>query len=128
MENIIMKLTTIHGDTIELVVTEVENHNEVSQYARWYNDSCSAWTKDERFNKAFITHQERYLNDVLRVRGHLYLNEVYDHLGMARTRAGQLVGWIYEKGKTVRISILERKDDNSLLLDFNVDGIIIDKV
>ena len=73
-------------------------------------------------------HQERYLSDVLSVKGHLYLNEVYDCLGMARTRAGQLVGWIYEEGKSVKISILERRDDNSLLLDFNVDGIIIDKM
>lgn len=128
MENIIMKLTTIHGDTIELVVTEVENHNEVSQYARWYDDSSAAWTKDEEFNRVFIMHQERYLSDVLSVKGYLYLNEVYDCLGMARSKAGQLVGWIYEEGKSVKISILERKDDNSLLLDFNVDGIIIDKM
>lgn len=136
MENIIMKFTTDHGNTIELVVTEVENHNEVSQYARWYDDSCPGWTKDEWFNRSFITHQERYLNDVLRVRGHLYLNEVYDCLGMARTRAGQLIGWIYEKGKSVKISIIDSRPDDGmvnglssgLLLDFNVDGIIIDKM
>lgn len=128
MENIIMKLTTDRGNTIELVVTEVDRVIPGHEFARWYDDSCAGWTKDEWFNRSFITHQERYLNDVLSVKGHLYLNEVYDRLGMARTRAGQLVGWIYEEGKSVKISILERKDDNSLLLDFNVDGIIIDKM
>ena len=120
MENII-KITTIDGDTIELVITE-------SEHARWFDDSSIAWTKDEWFNRAFIMHQERYLNDVLSVRGHLYLNEVYDCLSMPRTRTGQLVGWIYEEGKQVKIDILEVRDDGGLLLDFNVDGIIIDKM
>jgi hypothetical protein len=101
---------------------------EVDRYARWFDMESPGWTKDEVYNRSFILHQERYFNDYLRVKGYLYLNDVYVSLGLPRTRAGQLIGWIYEEGKTVKIDILECKDDGSLLLDFNVDGIIIDKM
>ena len=121
MENIIMKLETIHGDTIELEITE-------SEHARWFDCSSVGWTKDEQYNRMFVVYQEKYANDVLKARGHLYLNEVCDQLGMARTKTGQLVGWIYEEGKTVEIDILEVGDNGELLLDFNVDGLIIDKM
>lgn len=123
---ITIKITEYDERTVKL--TNIPIINEISPYVRWFDNSCAGWTKDGWFNKAFISHQERYLNDVLSVKRHLYLNEVYDCLGMARTRAGQLVGWIYDKDKPVKIDILEIKDDCSLLLKFNVDGIIIDKV
>ena len=120
MDNIV-KITTINGDTIELEITE-------SVHARWFDSQCVGWTKDEQYNRMFVVYQEKYANDLLKARGHLYLNEVYGQLGMARTKAGQLVGWIYEEGKTVEIDILEVGDNGELLLDFNVDGIIIDKM
>ena len=63
-----------------------------SVYARFYDDGCNGWTKNPEDNLYFLKCQENYANDILKTRGHLFLNEVYDMLGIPRTQAGQIVG------------------------------------
>ena len=69
----------------------------------------------------------------------MFLNEVYDLLGIQRTKAGNIVGWIYDPNNPEHagdncidfgIYDLYNKDkrafvngyEKSILLDFNVDG------
>ena len=76
-------------------------------------------------------------NDMLHARGHIFLNEVYDMLGIPRTEDGQLVGWI-KGGNDVDFGIYNMyKEANRdfvngyepvVLLDFNVDGLIYNKL
>ena len=75
-------------------------------------------------------------------RGHVFLNEVYDMVGMARSKAGAIVGWIWtEDGSTdnfIDFGIFEKDSqvirdfvnglEGAILLDFNVDGVIYDKI
>ena len=78
---------------------------------------------------------------MLRRKGHLYLNEVYDMLGIPRTKAGQIVGWIYDEEHPVgdnyvdfgiydsnkpRVRDFVNGYERTVLLDFNVDGNILD--
>ena len=68
------------------------------------------------------------------------MNEVYDLLGIQRTKAGQCIGWLYEENNPCGDNYIDfdifaahNKDfvnglTNSPLLDFNVDGVILDKV
>jgi hypothetical protein len=114
--------------------------NGVSDYARFFNSGCPAWTNNSEYNLMFLKIQERYANDILKSRGHIFLNEVYDMLGIARTKAGQVVGWIYaDENPTgdnyVSFGLYDTFNqnavngcENTFLLDFNVDGMIVDKV
>lgn len=114
----------------------------VSPYARFFDDYSTSWSGDADQNKIFLLHQQNYFNDLLRVNGHVFLNDVYKALGMSQTPQGQLVGWLYDpKDQTgtrdnfVDFGIFEKDAqtrkfvagfESAVLLDFNVDGIIYD--
>lgn len=40
------------------------------------------WSKDEGFNLLFLRAQELYLNDLAKLRGYLYYNQIYEALGV----------------------------------------------
>ena len=112
----------------------------VSQYARIFDDSCVGWTRDPEYNMNFLKNQQKYCNDKLKAKGHLFLNDVYDLLGLPRTTAGTMVGWVYNEEKPIGDNFVdfglfdsndERNSDfingyrNTAILDFNVDGNIL---
>lgn len=122
-------------ETVE--VTGLEGY---SDYARFFDDGCKGWEKDAEMNLMFLRAQQNYANDLLRARGHLFLNEVYDMLGIPRSKAGQTVGWYYDPdGENsdcyVDFGIYDlykpkSRDfvngyERTILLDFNVDGPIL---
>lgn len=82
-----------------------------------------------------LKQQEQYATDKLRVVGHLFLNDVYDMLGLPRTKAGQIMGWVCDEANPKNVSFgiyADRNNDfingykRSCILDFNVDGNILD--
>lgn len=122
-------------ETVE--VTGLEGYSE---YARFFDDGCKGWEKDAELNLLYARAQQNYANDILRTRGHLFLNEAYDMFGIPHTKAGQVVGWIYdpENGNGdnyVDFGIYDLNKPKSrdfvngyertILLDFNVDGPIL---
>nr|DAR78138.1 MAG TPA: hypothetical protein [Caudoviricetes sp.] len=109
-------------------------------YAKFFDSSCPDWEKNPEYNLMFLQAQQRYANDLLISRGHLFLNEVYDMLGIERTKAGQVIGWKYDVKNPalhncVDFGIYKPESDanrrfingleNVILLDFNVDGNIL---
>lgn len=119
----------------------ITDPNAVSGYARFFDDGCNGWEKDSEYNLMFLRAQQQYANDLLKSRGHLYLNEVYDLLGIPRTKAGQVVGWIYNTKNPVGDNYVDfgiydtnrevvrdfvNGYERTILLDFNVDGNILD--
>lgn len=136
--------TVINEDGTETTVKKTVNvadPNNISDYARFYDDGCTGWSKDPEFNLMFLKDQQRFANDLLQTKGHLFLNEVYDMLGIPRTQAGQIVGWIYDKKHPVGDNFVDfgiysdiydgrNRDfvngiERTILLDFNVDGDIL---
>jgi hypothetical protein len=116
---------------------QVFDPNARSPYSRIFDECSPHWQKDAELNRIFLQLQQNYANHLLRARGHLFLNEVYDALGFDRSQAGQVVGWIingdgdgfvdfgmFEAYNGRFINGLER----SVILDFNVDGTIHDKI
>ena len=111
-----------------------------SPYARFFDEFSTQWQKQDMYNQTFLAHQESYFNDRLIAHGHVFLNEVYDALGLPRSKAGQVVGWKLNNGGDNHISfgIYDLHDpakrmfvnghERSILLDFNVDGVIYDKI
>ena len=132
--------TTVDENGKETTVTKtvpVVESEEPSDYARFFCEGCAGWTKDPEMNLVFLKQQQNWANELLKTRGHLFLNEVYDMLGIERSKAGQVVGWVYDETNPncdnyVDFGIYdiynERKRafvngwERSILLDFNVDG------
>ena len=140
-----------NGEEVTIKKTlNVVNPSEISGYARFFekytkdnngNDIINPnWEENNEYNIMFLKSQERYANDILRARGHLYLNEVYDMLGLPRSQAGQIVGWVYDEENPVGDNYVDfgLYSDNlnysdfvngyepAILLDFNVDGNIFE--
>ena len=114
-----------------------------SIYARFFDQFSSSWVKEPEYNMIFLKCQQSYANDLLHSRGHVFLNEVYDMVGVPRSKAGAVVGWILSKnGETdnfVNFGIFDDREnervrdfvngrEGAILLDFNVDGVIYDKI
>lgn len=108
-----------------------------SPYRRCFDEYCPEWRKDPELNLMFVRCQMNFANNILHRRGHIFLNEVYDSLGLDRSPEGAMVGWlangdgdnyvdfgIYQAGKEAFVEGWER----SVWLDFNVDGVIYDKI
>ena len=123
---------------------EVADVNEHSDYARFFDELCTGWKRDAEYNLMFLKHQQNYANEKLQKQGYLFLNDVYDMLGIPKTKAGQIVGWIYDEAHPdiydnfVDFGIYDLYNEKardfvngrekSILLDFNVDGNIVDLI
>lgn len=122
---------------------KVINPNDVSMYARFFDEGNPNWRKTPEYNLIFLKAQQSYANDLLLSRGHLFLNEVYDMLGMDRTQAGQVVGWVIREDDEAGDNYVDFGiyDDlagkgadfvngwePTVLLDFNVDGVVYDLI
>ena len=117
----------------------VVDPNHHSQYAKFFDETCSSWQKNPEYNLLFLKNQQNYANDLLKSRGHLFLNEVYDMIGVPRTSAGSIVGWVigdgdnfidfgmYDMDSEVKRQFVNGYE-RSILLDFNVDGVIYDLI
>ena len=130
----------VNEDGTETVIkkqTEVINPYNYSPYAVCFDVGCTGWTKDPEYNKMFLLNQQRFANDKLKTNGMLLLNEVHDMLGIPRTKAGMVVGWIYDEKNPVGDNYVDfgifdidkpkNRDfvngyERSIWLDFNVDG------
>lgn len=116
---------------------QIVNPLGLSAYSRVFDEASPEWQKDAELNYIFVKTQQNYANHLLHARGHVFLNEVYDALGLERSRAGAVVGWVLEGDGDGHIdfglhlahnSQFIDGNERSAWLDFNVDGIIYDKI
>lgn len=132
--------------TTESKEVEVSNSLDRSPYAKFFDELSDQFDpKDRSYNLEFLQTAQRMMNDTLRHRylvrgtGVLFLNEVYDKLGIPRTKQGQLAGWVMDdehKDVAVDFGIYDiRKPENrafvngwepAILLDFNCDANIVE--
>lgn len=73
----------------------VVNVGSSSHTSRVFDDSISSWSPIHDHNLIFLNSQQSYLNDLLKIRGHVLLNDVYDRLGFERTPYGGEYGWVW---------------------------------
>lgn len=107
----------------------------------WFDSSTSPlnYQDSDMMNANFLRDVENAMNRRLQQRGHLFLNDVYEALGMEDTPLGTQIGWINIPGKvesyvdfgfdnkineTVKGRVKETADKHAYLLDLNVDGVI----
>ena len=139
-----VETTVVNEDGSETTITEqvkTMDPNLYSDYARFFDEASPCWQNDPEYNLMFLKSQQQYANDLLRAKGRLFLNEVYDMLGIDRTKAGQVVGWVYNPENPTgdnfvdfgiydmskeRVRAFVNGYETNILLDFNVDGNIWD--
>ncbi len=123
-------------ETLNYVDPDGNPLDHISEYARFFDAASRNFEKDPEYNMMFLRRQQDWANEVLKSRGHLFLNEVYDMLDIPRSKAGQIVGWVYDKNNTrgdnyVDFGLYQGNEANrrfvngleyNILLDFNVDG------
>lgn len=129
----------VNDDGVETRGIRVGDMNP-SVYARFFDETSNEWNRFPEYNRIFLRSQQNYMNDKLNAKGHVFLNEVYDALGIERSRAGAVVGWILSKDgdnyidfgvfadESQRIRDFVNGREGSILLDFNVQGQIFDKI
>ena len=140
------EITTVdeEGNEVKETVKVMEGADDpttYSDYARFFDESCPAWQNDPEYNLTFLRAQQQYANDLLKAQGRLFLNDVYKMLGIDITKAGQVVGWVYDPDCPVgdnfvdfgiydmskeRVRAFVNGYEPNILLDFNVDGNIWD--
>lgn len=147
------KITDKNGKekTVKEIQYDIEGNplENISEFARFFDEATSTeHHKDAEYNLMFLRRQQDYANEVLKAKGHLFLNDVYEMLGIPKTKAGQVVGWIYDEKNPngdnfvdfgiYRLSGNEVYDERkrafvngyerNILLDFNVDGPIYELI
>ena len=127
----------------EVVDVIEDDPNTYSPYSIVFDDGNEGWDPDPERTKFFLIQQQNWANERLKAKGHLFLNEVYDMLGARRTKAGAQVGWVYDEKNVVGDNYVDfgifdtrrskARDfvngyEKVIVLDFNVDGYILDLI
>ena len=113
-----------------------------SEYAVEFGPQNKHWNPTlPDYNLVFLRAQQKYANDKLNAYGHVLLNDIYDAIGVPRTAAGCVVGWVKdgpdgfidfglpEAGSAEESDYFYFYDGQGpIYLDFNVDGVVYDKV
>lgn len=139
----------LYGKREKEIVEEGDHGHEVktikrfanrSQYARLFDEYNRHWSPSPESVRLFLQTQQNWANDALQSRGHLFLNEVYDLLGLERSPAGAVVGWvigngdsyvdfgIFQNGNATLLNDYMLGEEGAVLLDFNVDGLVYDLI
>lgn len=134
-----VKHTDEDGKTKKKKVTHFSEDGP-SMYARIFNERNRNFVNNNPNNIAFIRGIQAQCNYQLQTRGHVFLNDVYDALGMERSQAGAVVGWIKGEGEDHidfgcwddssmdRFHAFCVGEENELLLDFNVQGTMWNRI
>lgn len=135
------------NETVVKKTINVVNQEDISEFGRKFSQYTvnrkgktilnPYWQPDNDYNLVFLKKQEQYANQILRSKGYLILNDVYDMLGLPPTKEGHIIGWIYcedeanpmgdnyvDFGLNNNDVLFSDDDESSLVLDFNVDGSI----
>ena len=130
------------NEKIEKKIVDTIDPEQTSLYSRFFDETCIGYEKNAEYNLMYLRRQQEYANELLKSRGHLFLNEVYDMLGMKRATYGQVVGWVYDEKNpigdnyvdfgiysgTERSRAFVNGYEKAILLDFNVDGPIYEYI
>lgn len=110
----------------------------MKQFNRMFDETNLNWHRDPKVNYLFLKGVQRHMNNLLGIRGHVLINDVYDALGFERTGAGCIYGWhfgykievpqvdfgIFESTRKSSIRFLDG-ETAEVKLRFNPQGIII---
>lgn len=132
MDGIEARLTTDEEGNI--ITEKVQCEAVGGLYTSRFDRYSPCWTNNKWQNEATLRSEQNWANDRLTLQGYVFLNDVYDRLGLPPTRAGQVVGWTNSGNGDgyVDFGIKDAEerhdvgyDTNAFDLEFNVDGDIL---
>lgn len=120
----------------------VNSLKALSPYARIIaEESSTCWDPNEDYTSQNLAAVQLWANRRLERKGHLFLNEIFDQLGLSRTREGAVVGWLKNGEGNGYVSFGDfdasiyrvpsddyTRVDSNFIVDFNVDGVIWDRI
>lgn len=78
---------------------ESATFTQAGPYSVFYDEMNAAGFKsDPEMNKLTIQAAEHFANEKLKIKGHVFLNEVLDMLGIEHTEMGATCGWLVDGG------------------------------
>lgn len=116
---------------------------KLSPYARIFEKGATdEWNDSHEMNKMFLRQTQNWFNNQLQVYGHVFLNDVYKALGFPQTSLGAITGWLKDEGDGfIDFGMYDfygpngdkKRDfvngyEKAIILDFNVNGTIYDKI
>lgn len=101
---------------------------KVYEIAKIFDHNCPGWERNKLYNEMFVRCALNYCRELCRARGYLFLNEVYEKLGMPLTRQGQMAGWIFndEHKNDHMWTVLNYNDDYDVYITFEPLSDILD--
>lgn len=135
-------VTDEKGETHTEKIAVKDHDKRYSPYEFDFNAQTAPgnWEANMDYNLYFLRGVENHLNDLLVARGHVFLNDALDVIGLKRTSAGAVTGWLYKQGGDdyVDLGISHYYTDEycdaqdgfipNIHLNFNVDGPMWDKI
>lgn len=120
-----------NGDDLEVKLDE----DAIRAIPRVFQRGNANWNPDPEVNRIFLQINQNYFNQKLIAQGHLFLNDVYEQLGFEHSPIGALVGWVADGEGDCVVDLglynapnISNEWGPGIFLDFNVDGIIFDKI
>ncbi|QFP95445.1 hypothetical protein SEA_MAKAI_53 [Arthrobacter phage Makai] len=125
-------------ETVNIIV----NDKGLNDTLYFFEPKNINWKNSPEYNLSYVKCQETFANQRLAARGHLFLNEVLDDLGLPHTKEGAILGWILDENgaNNIDLGIVDCQSPNSrifgtdgemgecIMLDIKTDGIIWDKI
>lgn len=112
--------------TVERVSTDS------SPYIMEFGPGVDTWTGNFEHNLFNVTRIQQFFNDKLQATGHVFLQDVTRNLGIPDSKVGAVTGWVYGKGTGddyIDFGIKDLQESHGyILLEFNVDGVILDLI
>jgi Family of unknown function (DUF6353) len=128
------EIITLDEKGQESCVIRFDASQDPSMYAKIFDQMNPNWAEEAEYNYAWLRNKQEWFNHLLTMRGYLFLNEVYEGLGILPTETGNVVGWLLGNGDSyVDFGIFSGQGsvdfvngrEAAILLDFNVDGSIL---
>lgn len=83
-----------------------------------FDKSSSLWEKDFEFNKLFAKSQLLYIRDRYRANGYIYLNTIYEKLGIKWNPYNDNTCWVLERDGELELSIIyDNEACNKITID-----------
>jgi hypothetical protein len=127
------------GNPVTNVTVDGKGLNDTMYF---FDQSNVNWKNSPEYNLMYVRCQETFANQLLSTRGHVFLNDILDDLGIPRTKEGAILGWVLDsnganhidlgivdlQGSNSRVFGTDRELGECVMLDIKTDGIIWDKI